>query len=301
MSTITTNTLAKVKRGVIDKIIVTTPPDHPKQIDAIYGDAPTNNQKYITRDTVTGFGYAEEIDEDAQISYDVRRRQYSTNWTPVNYVVGWKITEQAKYNDVYQIEAQNATEARNVILDTERKVGALILANGFSGTGGPDSLSLFSTVNGAGSGNPTYASEFTTPMALSDAALKAMRYNMRRIKDARNRPRIFTSDLHVVVPPELEWTLDTLLQSAGQAGTAENNTNVVKRGLSKLVLDDLTSATNWFMVAKDKSKHGLFQAVGMPMTSRMQYDIDVLGTKFAVFKQFVFGWDHSYAIWGSAA
>lgn len=300
MATITTVTLGKVKKG-IDKIIVTTPADHPMQHDVIFGDAPTSNQKYVTRDTVTGMGYATETPEDSQIAYDARRKMYSTQWTPVNYVQAWKISEQAEYNDIYAIEKGNATEARNCIIDTERKVGTLILANGFSGTGGPDSLSLFSTVNGAGFGNPTYASKFASALGLSDTALKAARYQMRRVKDARNRPRIFTSDLWLVVPPELEWTAEAILAAPGEHGTADNNANVVKRGLTKLVLDDLTSATNWFLVAKDKSKHGLFKAVGMPMTARMQYDIDVLGWKNAAFKQFVYGWDHSYGIWGSAA
>ena len=298
---ITTSTLAKVKKG-IDKIVITTPDDHPMQHDVIYGNAPTDRQKYITRDTVSGLGYAPEVPEGTEVTYDERKRMYSTNWTPVNYVQGWYITEQAKYNDIYSIEAGNATEARNCVIDTERKVGTLILANGFTDSDiGPDGGALFHTAVGAGSGNPTYASEFTTALALSDTALKAARYNLRRVKDARNRPRMFTGDLHLVVPPELEWTAETLLTTAGVVGSANNDNNVVKRGLSKLVLDDLTSATNWFLIAKDKSKHGLFKAVGMPMSSRMQYDIDVLAWKNVVFKQFVYGWDHSYSIWGSAA
>ena len=300
MATTTTLTLAKVKQG-IDEIIVTTPPDHPMQVDAIFGNAPTARQKYVTRDSVAGFGYPEEIAEDGQISYDAWKKMYTTNWTPVNYVLGWKISKQADHNDIYALNKKMAGDARDSILDMERKVGALILANGFSGTSGPDGGALFHTAVGAGSGNPTYASEFTSAMALGDAGLKAARYNLRRVKDARNRPRIFTGDMYLVVPPELEWSAETLLNTAGLVGSANNDKNVVSRGLSMLVLDDLTSTTNWFLVAKDKAKHGLFQAVGMPIYSMMQPDIDVQGTKFSVAKQWVYGWDHSYGIWGSAA
>lgn len=297
---ITTTTIGKVKKG-IDKIIVTVPDDHPMQHDVLFGMAPTDRQKYITRDTVTGLGFATETAEGAQISYDERRRMYSTNWTPVNYVQGWIISEQAKYNDIYEIEAGNATEARNCVIDTERKVGTLLLAQGFTDNNlGPDGGAYFHTAVGAGSGNPTYASEFTTALALSDTALKAARYNMRRVKDPRNRPRMFSGDLWLVVPPELQWTAETILTSTNTAGNANNDKNVIK-GITPLVLDDLTSATNWMVIAKDKSKHGLFKAVGMPMTARMQYDIDVLGWKNAVFKQFVYGWDHSYSAWGSEA
>lgn len=300
MATTTTLTLAKVKQG-IDEIIVTSPPDHPMQVDVIFGNAPTSRQKYVTRDSVTGLGYPSEVPEDSLITYDSMLKMYTTNWTPVNYVAGWKISKQSDHNDIYAMNKRLASDARNAILDMERKTGALILADGFSGTSGPDGGALFHTAVGAGSGNPTYASEFTTAMSLSDAGLKAARYNMRRVKDARNRPRIFTSDLYLVVPPELQLAGETLLTSAGVPGSANVDKNVVSRGLTLLVLDDLPSTTNWFMVAKDKSKHGLFQAVGMPIYSMVQPDIDVQGTKFSVGKQWVYGWDHSYSVWGSQA
>jgi hypothetical protein len=298
--TTTTTTLGKVKEG-IDLIVQVAPEGFDMQVDAIFGNQPAKRQKYVTIDSVTKFGYADQTDENAAVDYDAYRKIYSTNWTMLNWTKGWKITKQAEYNDIYAIEAGKAADARQVLMETERKDGANIFNNGFTGTSGPDGGELFATDVGAGSGNPTYANTSATALALNATNLKTVRAAMRRMKDPRNRPLIFTGDLNLVVPPELEWTTDTLLASVNVPGNANNDANVVKRGLSKLVLDDLTSATRWFFVAKDKRKHGLFQAVGMPMGSMMQPDIDYLATKVVVFKQWVYGWVNGYGIWGENA
>lgn len=300
MGTTLTTTLGKVKEG-IDRIVQVAPEGFDMQVDRIFGNQPSKRQTYVTIDSVAKFGFADQKDEDANIDYDTYRRIYSTNWTMLNWVKAWKISEQAEYHDIYSIEAGKARDARQVLMETERKDGANFFNNGFTSTSGPDGGPPFDATIGAGTGAPTYASSSATALALNAANLKTVRANMRRVKDPRNRVMSFTSDLYVVTGPELEWTTDTLLASTMNPANANNEANVVRRGLEKLVLDDITSATNWFLVAKDKSKHGLFQAMGMPMTARMQYDIDVLGTKFAVFKEWVYGWVNSYGIWGENA
>jgi phage major head subunit gpT-like protein len=97
-------------------------------------------------------------------------------------------------------------------------------------------------------GAPTFSNKGTA--ALSAASFVAARTALKQMKNAKGKNLNLGRKLILVVPPALEETANKLrtaemLPSA--AGTA-SETNTLRNTFEVLVLNDLTSATAWFLI-----------------------------------------------------
>lgn len=84
--------------------------------------------------------------------------------------------------------------------------------------------------------------------ALDSAGLTAARLKINKTNAVDNlgRQSMQMADL-VIVPSDLEYTIDVLLESQNKPGTAQNDRNVFQGRLNKIVHPLLSSATGWFM------------------------------------------------------
>ena len=298
MATITTDVLNLVKKGV-DMVIGTMPPQFEDQASMLFGKMSAGGQKSITVRTVTGFGAGEQKAEDSNITYDVRRQVYSQDIEPLKWVKAFKHSVETDFNDFYGENAKDAGFARDALLETRQIQAAAIFNDAFTGTSGPDGGDLCGTSVGAGSGNPTYSSRPTVDLALDPDNVAQMLSEMRAIADPRNFARRFRGNVKLIVPNELEFDARVIAESTLKSGTAENDANVVSKRINPHVMDYLTDATAWFLLAEDPSMHGLRVVEGMPMQSWVEKDIDVLGVKTAIWEQYKHFWVHSYGIRGT--
>lgn len=122
---------------------------------------------------------------------------------------------------------------------------AAILNNAFT-VNGYDGVPLFSDSHPVIKGG--VADNLMTPGALNDTNLKTgitmMRTNMVTEEGLKMQARA----KKLIVPPELEFTALTLLQSTGVVGSANNDTNVIRGRLTPVVLDYLTDPDAWFLM-----------------------------------------------------
>jgi len=125
-------------------------------------------------------------------------------------------------------------------------VSANILNNSFTVAGYDDSYLI-------GSDHPLINSSSTvsnlmTTAALSDTTIKEGITSMRTDMLTEEGLKMQATAKKLILPPDLEFTALTILQSMGQSNTANNATNVVKGRLAPVVMDYLTSTTAyWFM------------------------------------------------------
>ncbi len=100
-------------------------------------------------------------------------------------------------------------------------------------------------------------SNLETPGALTQTSVGTMRLNFRKNKDEFGDPAPITMQ-KLIIPPDLEDTVITELESAQQPGTALNDKNfLTKYALSYDVWDYLTSTTAWFGCGPKDSLHEL--------------------------------------------
>ena len=122
---------------------------------------------------------------------------------------------------------------------------AAILNNAFA-VNGYDGVPLFSDSHPLIKGG--VADNLMTAGALNDTNLKAGITMMRTEMKTEEGLKMQARAKKLVIPPELEFTALTLLQSTGVVGSANNDTNVIKGRLSPVVMDYLTDDNAWFLI-----------------------------------------------------
>lgn len=299
MALTTIQTLALARVG-IQEIIDTTPDDQDSQWPMLFTEASTKQEFYRTK-SITGFGFDSVIPEGSNIDFDNRFQLYQQDLTPENHVIGFQHTVQAEFTDFYGKIMQDAQEARDSIFEGEEKAAANIFVNGFDTTNFPgvDGVSLFHTAHPTNGVGPTYSNRPAVDITLSAVNFGQGRTELRKQKDPRNKARRFRGNVILLVPNDLEYNAKVIIASEKLPGSADNDVNVRRNGASSHVMDYLTDANDWYVVASDKRKHSLTRVNRIPMTQWDQKAIDNLSQKFSVFKEYLYFWNLGYGAWGT--
>jgi hypothetical protein len=123
---------------------------------------------------------------------------------------------------------------------------ASVFNNAFTGTSGPDSLSLcHATHTGTPDGGVT--GDNTGTSALSATQLSADRTSMMKFTDDKGNKLGITPD-EILVPVDLEDTALTAISPGGLPGSANNDINPQGRRWTPIVWHQLTDVNNWFMM-----------------------------------------------------
>ena len=105
------------------------------------------------------------------------------------------------------------------------------------------------------------------------------------------------------VNPRNGWIANTLVESAGRAGTSDNDTNVLKGQISMVNSTPyLTSSTAWFLTMEDDSMTGLFCLKMRDMSVRTTYverldRFEYYGTQ--IYRVWAHDWRNSWGTTGA--
>jgi phage major head subunit gpT-like protein len=185
-----------------------------------------------------------------------------TSGQPVSYVHQSyakmiKITREMYDDDQYNIinkMPKKLGKGGKVVVE---KTAADILNNSFT-SNGYDGVPLFS--NSHPLLNSASLDDNLTTGTLTDANLKiGMTLMTKQVDQAGLKIQAKANNL--IIPPDLEWTALTILQSVLQAGVATNDKNVIKSALRVIILSYLTSTTAWFIQDKSLSELNFFWRV----------------------------------------
>lgn len=141
-----------------------------------------------------------------------------------------------------------------------------ILNEGFSTVAGmsalmyrnPDGVALFSSSHPYEKGTGTFANVLSTTIEMSEFALESMVIMCRQMKDGTGIHRDPIEPRTILVPPELEFKTKRIMNSAGRAGTANNDTNVIGgMGINVKVSPYLSSSTAYFLLTSANDENGI--------------------------------------------
>ena len=250
---------------------------------------------------LSGFGAAPVKSEGTAVSFDDAQEAYTARYTHETIALAFSITEEAIEDNLYDRLASRYTKAlARSMANTKQVKGAATLNNAFdsSFTGG-DGKELCATDHPLVSGN-TLRNEPSTAADLNETSLENALIDIAAYVDERGL-KVSVRGLKLVVPPALQFVSDRLLESTLRPGTADNDVNA-SRNMGMLprgyvVNHYLTDTDAWFI--KTDAPRGFIHFERMPMSTKMEGDIDTGNVRFKARERYSYGYSDPRCVFGS--
>ena len=262
----------------------------------------SSSRKAFEEDVGTSmFGLAAVKPEGSSIAYDTAQQGFLTRYTHVEYGLGFVITRNMVDDDQYDVIGKKRAQGLAFSMrQTKEIVAANVYNRAFTAgyTGGDGSILCVSSHPNVAGG--TY-SNVTTSATLSEAALEDISIAIMKAENDRGLAISLMGE-SLIVPPDLVFEADRILNSPLRVGTADNDLNALKN-MGKFpggvkVNHYLTSTTAYFVRTNcpDGMKH--FERRSDDFTTDNDFDTD--NAKYKATGRYSFGWTDPRGLWGNA-
>lgn len=228
MTTMNRNTFKKQLQLGLNTIFGLEYKRFPEQWRDIY-QVESSNKAWEEEVLVTGPGGAAVKPEGRGVQYREAAELWSARYLHETVAIAMAVTEEAIDDNLYMDVGRKAAQwmARGLQHTKEIK-GASIINNGFSAGAFAigDGVALFSTAHPLYYGG-TGANTLATQADLSEAALEDMLVLINTMVDDAGIPMVVNAQ-KLVVPPQLDFVADRLLNTTGRVGTSDNDINSIK-------------------------------------------------------------------------
>ena len=247
---------------------------------------------------VSGVGALQDVQIfNGSIDYDSFTQLYDKTFSFPERALGMKI-ERKMYDD--DLTHTMDTKPRQMAISSARtreKTGAAIFNGAFTGTDGPDSLSL------CNSSHPYSPDDATTQSnsgstAMSATAIEATR---RIAHTSIYNDRGELADVNydtILCTVNNEETAYEVINSKGKVETANNNRNFNYGRYDLAVWDRLTDSNNWFMIDSKLAKLFLLWWDRVKDGIKQDKDTDSLVAKWYVYERYTAGWADWRPVYG---
>lgn len=247
------------------------------------------------------FGLASVKPEGASIVYDSATQGFLTRYQHVTYGLGFIITREMVDDDLYDVIGKKRAQGLAFSMrQTKETVVANVYNRAFNSsyTGG-DGKELLATdhVNVVGA---AYANE-TTAATLSEGALEDLAILiMKATNDRGLNISIYGESL--IVPPDLVFEADRILNSPLRVGTANNDLNALKN-MGKFpggvkANHYLTSTTAYYIRTNCPDGMKMFERRADDFS--MDNDFDTDNAKYKATARYSVGWTDPRGLYGNA-
>ena len=261
----------------------------------------TSERSFEEEVKLSGFAAAPVKNEGSAIAYDNAQEAYTARYNHETIAMGFSITEEAMEDNLYDSLSARYTKAlARAMAYTKQVKGANILNRAFDPdyTFG-DGVVLCSTAHplvsgGTNSNRPTTASDLNET-SLESAIIQISNWTDERGLLVAGKPK------KLVIPPDLMFIAQRLLQSEGRVGTADNDINAVKSmgvipgGYS---VNHYLNDTNAWFVTTD-IPNGLKYFVRTAMSTSMDGDFDTGNARYKARERYSFGVSDALGVFGS--
>ena len=250
---------------------------------------------------ITGFGSAPVKTEGQGVVFDNASESFSARYTHDTIALAFALTDEAVEDNLYDSLGKRYVKAlARSMANTKEVKGADVLNNAFSSsfTGG-DGVSLINTAHPLAGGG-TAANRATTMADLNETSLENALISISTFVDDRNMI-LALQGTKLIVPPQLQFVADRLLESPGRVGTSDNDINAVRnmgllpQGYS--VNHFLTDTDAFFLLTDcpDGFKH--FERT--PISTSMEGDFDTGNVRYKARERYSFGFSNPRCVFGS--
>jgi|TARA_R100000808_G_C2147373_1_gene155326 hypothetical protein len=250
---------------------------------------------------IAGFGNAPVKREGDGVEFDTAYEGFTARYTHETIALAFALTEEAVEDNLYDRLGARYTKAlARSMAHTKQVKAANVLNNAFSSsyTGG-DGLSLVNSAHTLAGGG-TYSNTPSTQVDLNETALEDALITISTLVDDRNLT-LALQGTKLIVPPQLQFIAERLLETPGRVGTADNDINAMK---SMGMIPDgyavnhfLTDTDAWFVLTD--CPDGMKHFVRTPISTNMEGDFDTGNVRFKARERYSFGWSNPRGIYGS--
>ena len=263
-------------------------------------DSESSDRAFEEEVMLSGFGNASVKPEGQGVSYDDAQETFTARYTNETIALAFAITEEAIEDNLYDRLASRYTKAlARSMANTKQTKGAAVLNNAFDGTyAGGDGKELCATDHPTLSG--TFANELATAADLNETSLEQALIDIAAFTDERGL-KVAARGMKMIIPSNLQFTADRLMNSKGRVGTADNDINAINNmGMipeGYTVNHYLVDTDAWFI--KTDVPNGLKHFTRSPIKTTMEGDFDTGNVRYKARERYVFGFSDPRGIFGS--
>ena len=247
-----------------------------------------------------GFATAPVKGEGTAITFDDAQETYTARYQHETIALAFAITEEAIEDNLYDRLASRYTKAlARSMAQTKQIKAAAVLNNAFSTTAPiGDGAALCSASHPSLSGNQRNL--LSTPADLNETALEQMLIDIAGLTDERGL-KIAVRGMKLIIPKELQFVAERVINSNLRVGTADNDLNAMKSmGMlpeGAVVNHFLTDTEAYFI--KTDAPNGFKYFNRAPIKTGMEGDFDTGNMRFKARERYSFGVSDWRAVFGT--
>ena len=250
---------------------------------------------------IVGFGNARDKSEGQSVGYDSASEGFTARYTHETVALAFALTEEAVEDNLYDRLGARYTKAlARSMAHTKQVKAANVLNNAFNSsfTGG-DGVELVSNAHPLAGGG-TFSNRPSSYSDLNETSLEDALINISTFVDDRNMI-LALQGVKLIVPPQLQFVADRLLETPGRVGTADNDINAI-RNMGMLpqgyaVNHFLTDTDAWFV--KTDCPDGFKHFERSPVSTSMEGDFDTGNVRYKARERYSFGFSNPRAVFAS--
>ena len=260
-----------------------------KEDTAIYEEE-SSDRAFEEEVMLAGFGTAPVKGEGSAISFDDAQETYTARYTHNTIALAFSITEEAIEDNLYDRLAARYTRALARSMSQTKQVRAAAVLNNAFDTSYPigDGAALCSSSHPSLTGNQRNL--LSTAADLNETSLEQMLIDVAGLTDERGL-KVAVRGMKLIIPKELQFISERVLNSTLRAGTADNDLNAMKSmGMlpeGATVNHFLTDTDAYFIKTDAPNGFKLFQRT--PIRTAMEGDFDTGNMRFKARERYSFG------------
>tara|TARA_R100001460_G_scaffold31259_3_gene61560 strand:+ start:8917 stop:9825 length:909 start_codon:yes stop_codon:yes gene_type:complete len=248
-----------------------------------------------------GFSTAPVKGEGSAITFDDAQETYTARYTHETIALAFSITEEAIEDNLYDRLASRYTRAlARSMAQTKQIKAAAILNNAFDTTFPVgDGAALCSSAHPSLSGNQR--NQLSVAADLNETSLEQMLIDIAGFTDERGL-KIAVRGTKLIIPKELQFIAERVLNSNLRSATADNDANALKNmGMlpEGAVVNHFLTDTDAFFVMTD-APNGFKYFNRSPIKTAMEGDFDTGNMRFKARERYSFGVSDWRSVFGTA-
>jgi hypothetical protein len=251
---------------------------------------------------LTGFGNAPVKQEGAAVTFDSANEAYTARYSHETVALAFSITEEAVEDNLYdRLSARYTKALARSMAHTKQIKAANVLNNAFTAgaSAGGDGVSLVSTAHPTVGGG-SFSNRNATDADLNETSLEQAMIDISQFIDERGL-KIAVQARKMIVPPQLMFVADRILNSTLRTGTADNDINAL---VNMSMLPDgyrvnhyLTDTDAYFIMTD--APNGFKHFVRTPLATAMEGDFDTGNVRYKARERYSFGFSDPRCVYGS--
>ena len=248
---------------------------------------------------LVGFGQANVKAEGSAVGFDTASESFTARYTHDTIALAFALTEEAVEDNLYDSLSARYTKAlARSMAYTKQVRGANVLNNAFAVTGG-DGVTLANTAHPTALGG-TFSNRSATDADLTDVSLEQAMIDIAGFIDERGL-KIAMKGQKLIIPVNIQFVADRILESTLRVGTADNDINALKNmGMlpgGYTVNHYLTDTDAYFI--KTDCPNGFKHFTRAALATGMEGDFDTGNMRYKARERYSFGYSDPRAVYAS--